>query len=131
MNILLEDNRLQQIVKLVGPDALPVSERLVLFSAEMIKNGFLQQNSFDPKDMHCGPEKQLMLLKIIVEFYDEARKLLSSGVDLKSIVSMKAASELIRLKSEIGDGETGLIERYRQEMRAEFGSLREMKAGKT
>ncbi|HRZ26682.1 MAG TPA: V-type ATP synthase subunit A [Spirochaetota bacterium] len=131
MNILLEDNRLQQIVKLVGPDALPVSERLVLFSAEMIKNGFLQQNSFDPKDMHCGPEKQLMLLKIIVEFYDEARKLLSSGVDLKSIVSMKAASELIRLKSEIGDGETGLIERYRQEMRVEFGSLREMKAGKT
>ncbi len=131
MNILLEDNRLQQIVKLVGPDALPVSERLVLFSAEMIKNGFLQQNSFDPKDMHCGPEKQLMLLKIIVEFHDEARKLLSSGVDLKSIVSMKAASELIRLKSEIGDGETGLIEKYRQEMRAEFGSLREMKAGKT
>ena len=54
MNILLEDNRLQQIVKLVGPDALPVSERLVLFSAEMIKNGFLQQNSFDPRTCTAG-----------------------------------------------------------------------------
>ncbi len=57
MNILLEDNRLQQMVKLVGPGrASPGGAVDALFCAEMIKNGFLQQNSFDPKDMHCSPE---------------------------------------------------------------------------
>ena len=123
MEILLEDNRLQQIVKLVGPDALPLSQQLILFCAEMIKNGFLQQNSFDPRDMHCGPEKQLMLLSIIVDFHAEAKKLLSVGVGLKKITSMKAAAELIRMKSEIANTETAKIEKYRQKMKSEFTAL--------
>jgi len=123
MEILLEDSRLQQIVKLVGPDALPHSQQLILFSAEMIKNGFLQQNSFDPKDMHCSPEKQLLLLRIIVDYHAEAKKILAAGVGLKKITSMKAASELIRIKSEIANTETAKIEEYRQEMKSEFTAL--------
>jgi V/A-type H+/Na+-transporting ATPase subunit A len=95
----------------------------------MIKNSFLQQNSFDPKDMHCSPRKQILLLKIIVEFHDEAKRLLSAGVDLKSITSLNAASELIRFKSEIDNSETDKIERYQQEMKSQFNSLLEERSG--
>ncbi|MBP7737726.1 MAG: V-type ATP synthase subunit A [Spirochaetes bacterium] len=123
MDILLEDNRLQQIVKLVGPDALPLPEQLTLFSAEMIKNGFLQQNSFDPKDMHCSPMKQLQLLKLFVEFHNEAKRLLGEGIDLKRIMSLGAASELIRLKSEIDNDEIDRIESYHREMMSQFNAL--------
>ncbi|MBN1496326.1 MAG: V-type ATP synthase subunit A [Spirochaetes bacterium] len=131
MHILLEDNRLQQIVKLVGPDALPVAEQLILFSAEMIKNGFLQQNSFDPKDMHCSPDKQLMLLKLFVDFYHEAKRLIASGIDLKRITSLSAASEIIRLKSEIDNSEIDRINTHEQEMKSQLSALGAEAAKKT
>ncbi len=110
-------------MKLVGPDALPAGEQLVLFTAEMIKNGFLQQNSFDPKDMFCSPEKQILLLKSIVEFHDEAKRLLSAGVPLKTITSLDIAPEIIRLKSEVGTHESQLIEEFLQVMRSRMKTL--------
>ena len=53
IDILQQEDRLQQIVKLVGPDVLPDTQRLILFIAELLKNGFLQQNAFDEVDMYC------------------------------------------------------------------------------
>ncbi|MBN1533019.1 MAG: V-type ATP synthase subunit A [Spirochaetes bacterium] len=123
MHILLEDDRLQQIVKLVGPDSLPVQDQLTLFTAEMLKNGFLQQNSFDPKDMYCGTAKQIKILAIIVAFHNEARELLSRGVDLKAITSMQVVGEIIRLKSEVGDHEVQLIDEANQMMKSQFSAL--------
>jgi len=110
LTILLEENRLQQIVKLVGPDALPVEERFLLFCAELIKNGFLQQNAFDPKDMYSTPQKQMKLLKLIVKFFSNGKKLIENGVELQSIVSLPIVPEITRLKSEMGnDGFVRLV----------------------
>ena len=63
MTLLQREERLQQIVKLVGPDVLPDSQRLILFIAEMLKDGFLPQSAFDEKDMYCAPERQVALLR--------------------------------------------------------------------
>ncbi|HEN20779.1 MAG TPA: V-type ATP synthase subunit A, partial [Desulfobacteraceae bacterium] len=125
MNVLLEDNRLQQIVKLVGPDALPPHHRFVLFCAELIKNGFLQQNSFDPKDMYCSAEKQLKLLKTIVTYYREGRELLLSGVELGSVLSLEIASEIVRLKNEIGNEETEKIDAFIEKLESDLSSLKQ------
>jgi len=125
MNVLLEDNRLQQIVKLVGPDALPAHHRFVLYCAELIKNGFLQQNSFDPKDMYCSAEKQLKLLKAIVAYYREGKELLLSGVELGPILSLEIVSEIVRLKNEIGNEETEKIDTFIERLEGALYSLRQ------
>jgi len=125
MNILLEDTRLQQIVKLVGPDALPVSQRFILFCAEIIKNAFLQQNSFDPKDMYCSPDKQIKLLKAIICFFRKGKELLSCGLELSRLQSLDAVSEMVRLKSEIGNDEIEKIDAFIQRLESELNSLKE------
>jgi V/A-type H+-transporting ATPase subunit A len=127
MNILLEDERLQQIVKLVGPDALPQEERLILSCAEIIKNGFLQQNSFDPVDMYCGPEKQLKLLKLIVDFYRECEKILNEGVELKSILHLDIIPEMIRLKSNVSNDKVASIDEFSEKMHIAINSLLKIK----
>jgi V/A-type H+-transporting ATPase subunit A len=123
LHILLEDNRLQQIVKLVGPDALPVNERFLLFCAELIKNGFLQQNAFDPKDMYSTPQKQMKLLKVITGFFTGGNSLLDTGAELNDILNMKCVSRITRLKSETGNDELDKIDEYEKELNAEFSEL--------
>ena len=64
LELLQQENKLRRIARLVGPDALPPGQQLVLFTAELVKNAFLQQNSFDEVDMYCSPEKQAAMLRI-------------------------------------------------------------------
>ncbi|MFC1671263.1 V-type ATP synthase subunit A, partial [Spirochaetota bacterium] len=123
INILLEENRLEQIVKLVGPDALPVEERFILFCAELLKNGFLQQNSFDPNDMYCSPEKQIKLLRIIIMFYKSGKNLIEKGVPLGDITSLENIPELSRLKSEVSNNEVKKIDLYWQQLKSDLESL--------
>ena len=123
LNILLEEERLQQIVKLVGPDALPASERFVLHCAELIKNGFLQQNAFDPKDMYSTPLKQMKLLKLMVKFFREGNELLEAGAELEDIVSIQSLADMTRLKSEIGNDEHELIDEFEAKLDSELFEL--------
>ncbi len=123
LNILLEDNRLQQIVKLVGPDALPPGERFTLFCAELIKNGFLQQNAFDPKDMYSTPVKQMKLLKIIVRFFVNGNRFLESGLELQKLISLPSIPELTRLKSEVSNDELEKIDEFERRLDSEISEL--------
>ncbi len=130
MNILLEDDRLQQVVKLVGTDALPSSQQFILFIAEMIKNAFLQQNSFDPIDKYCDPEKQLKLLKTILDLYKKGTELVQAGISVKDIAALDVVSEMVRLKSEVPNNETERIEEYGKRLALGFDSLKESIIGK-
>ncbi len=123
MNILLEDNRLQQIVKLVGPDALPTGSRFILFCADLIKNAFLQQNSFDPCDMYCSPDKQLKLMQTIISFYKEGKELLLAGLELPRLLALEDLSELVRLKSSIPNDEASRIDTFRAAMHDHLKTL--------
>lgn len=123
LHILLEENRLQQIVKLVGPDALPVAERFLLFCAEMIKNGFLQQNAFDPKDMYSTPQKQMKLLKIITRFFASGNTLLARGVELGDILGLECVPGITRLKSETGNDELDRIDEFEKQVEAQISGL--------
>lgn len=125
MAILLEDNRLQQVVKLVGSDAMPPAQQFILFVAEMIKNAFLQQNSFDPVDKYCPPEKQLKLLKAILDLDRTGTELVKGGVSVKEIAALDVVSEMVRLKSEVPNKELGRIDDYRERLAAGLDSLRE------
>jgi V/A-type H+/Na+-transporting ATPase subunit A len=124
MNILLEDHRLEQVVKLVGSDALPPSEQYILFTAEMIKNAFLQQNSFDPQDKFCSPEKQIKLLKSLLILYKKGMERVREGVPVKDIAERDVVSEIVRLKSEVPNQELFRIDEYVKRMEQGISALK-------
>ena len=124
MNILLEDHRLEQVVKLVGSDALPPAEQYILFCAEMIKNAFLQQNSFDPQDKFCSPEKQLKLLKSLLLLYKKGLDLVHKGVSVKDISRLDIVSEIVRLKSEIPNKEIVEIDAYMRKLEQGLATIK-------
>ncbi|MBI2445879.1 V-type ATP synthase subunit A [Candidatus Micrarchaeota archaeon] len=98
MGLLQKEEELQNIVQLIGPDALPEKERLVLEATKMIREDFLQQNSFDPQDAYATPQKQYWMLKTILHFYDKANDALAVEMPLDKIMSVKAREQIPQLK---------------------------------
>ncbi len=129
MGILLADHRLEQVVKLVGSDALPPSEQYTLFCAEQIKNAFLQQNSFDPQDKFCSPEKQLAILKILLHLYKKGVELVQAGVQIKDIANLSTVADIVRLKSEIPNQELEQLDKYAKRLEAELTALKTPSTG--
>jgi len=123
IDLLKREQRLAEIVHIIGPDALPDNQRLILLAAEIIKNGFLQQNSFDEIDMYCVPAKQIRLLELIMEFYDRANTCIKLGAPLLKITSLSIRESLSRLKSAVKNDDSGGLEDFEQEMRADLDLL--------
>jgi V/A-type H+-transporting ATPase subunit A len=121
-HILQREDTLKEIVRLLGPEALPDEEKLILEVARMLKIGILQQNSFDKVDTYCSPQKQVKLVKLIVRFYKEALKALREGSPLADIRAMPVISSLLKAKFEIPDEEVqrldgvenGMIEQFKK-----------------
>ncbi len=98
MALLQKDKELQEIVQLVGPDALPDSERLTIEVARMLKEDFLQQNAFHDVDSYCPPKKQNDMLKIILSFSDKMKELLEQGIEVSRILELPIYEEVARMK---------------------------------
>jgi V/A-type H+-transporting ATPase subunit A len=109
IELLKREQRLSQIVKLIGPDALPDNQRLVLMIAEMIKNGFLQQNAYDEIDMFCAPDKQVRILKLIMDFYTRALAIIQLGAPLLKLRELSCQERIVRAKSTIRNEELGKL----------------------
>jgi V/A-type H+/Na+-transporting ATPase subunit A len=88
MRILQAEDELKNIVKLVGPEALPDKQRLILETARIIRIAFLQQNALDPIDTYCSPQKQFKMLKIIVDFHRLADKVVSKGAPIFKVTEL-------------------------------------------
>ncbi len=123
MDILKKERRLADIVRLVGPDALPDEQRLILLTAEMIKNGFLQQSSFDKVDMYCAPPKQTLLLSCILTFHELAENAIKSGTPLPKISALPIREKIVRLKSSLENENVQEGQAVIQEIRAAFSQL--------
>ncbi|MBR0033237.1 MAG: V-type ATP synthase subunit A [Treponema sp.] len=109
LDLLKEEQRLEQIVRLIGPDALPDEKKIILTVADMIKNGFLQQSAFDAVDVYSVPEKQILILLLIMQFYEKGLALIKSGVPLVKIASLSVKDEIVRIKSSVPNDKLELI----------------------
>ena len=126
-NILQREDTLKEIVRLLGPEALPDEEKLILEMARMIKIGILQQNSFDKVDTYCGPEKQLKLVKLMVKFYNESLKSLKENIPLSDIRSMSIIPSLLKAKFEIPDEQVSKLDELESTMDRQFNEIRSKK----
>jgi len=100
MEILQKESELQEIVQLVGSDALPEDQQLTMEVARMLREIFLQQNAFHPVDTFCTMEHQYRLIKAILKYSDMANNALESGVPLEDIISVKSKDDLSKVKFE-------------------------------
>ncbi len=98
MALLQKEAELQEIVQLVGPDALPERERVVLEGARMIREDFLQQNAFHEVDTYCSAKKQFEMLRIMLKFYEKGLDAVNSGVSAKQIADIAVKDDIARLK---------------------------------
>ncbi|KPJ75418.1 MAG: ATP synthase subunit A [Planctomycetes bacterium DG_20] len=112
MTVLQREDRLQQIVKLVGPDVLPDTQRLILLVAEMLKDGFLAQSAFDAKDMYCSPARQVALLRIILTLYRRGREMIQAGAPLAELRALAVVPEIMRAKSAYGNDEAEALQEF-------------------
>jgi len=99
MFLLQKETELQEIVQLVGPDALPETEKIILEVSRMLREDFLQQFAFDEVDAYCPPKKAYWLLKTILAFYDAATQAMSRGVSLRQILQLPLRDEISTLKT--------------------------------
>ena len=122
MRILQQEADLQEIVKLVGVDALSTSDRLVLETARSIREDFLHQNAFHEVDTYALMEKQYLMLKVILEFYALSKKALEREVAFEKIVSLPIREEIARMKY-LPEKELGKIEELKNRMSEQIEKL--------
>jgi V/A-type H+/Na+-transporting ATPase subunit A len=103
MELLSEENRLSQIVKLVGPDALPYAERMVLETSRLIREGILQQNATDPVDAYSPVEKQIRMLELVLYFHERGMSIIKRGAPISMIHDLPVVDTLIRMKSNVAN----------------------------
>ncbi len=98
MTVLQKESELKEIVQLVGPDALPNRERIVLDVARMLREDFLQQNAFHEVDTYCSPKKQYQMLSIIMRFYERAINALDKGMEPEDIAKLDVIDDIAKMK---------------------------------
>ena len=123
LDLLKQEQRLAEIARLIGPDALPDEQKLILLCAQIIKDGFLQQNSLDEIDMYCVPEKQVRLLQLIMQFYERAHTCITLGAPMTKINETGLKDGLSRLKTIVKNGENDKLSEYESKMRLIFDEL--------
>jgi V/A-type H+-transporting ATPase subunit A len=96
MDLLQQEASLQEIVQLVGSDALPEKERLTLEIARMIREGFLQQSAYHPVDSYCSLKKQYGLMKLILKFGELAQQALEEGASISSISGLEVKTRIVK-----------------------------------
>ncbi len=98
LKVLQQEAELEEIVRLVGPEALPEGDKLLLLVARMIREDFLQQSAYNEVDTYCTPAKAGLMLKTIIKFYELVQEMLNSGAGIESIRSSPMIYRISRMK---------------------------------
>lgn len=129
MAVLQEESELEEIVRLVGVDALSAEDRLILEAARSIREDYLHQNAFHDVDTHTSMRKQYRMLKIIMMFYYKGKKLLEQDIDEEEIFALPVRERVGRLKYIKEDEVEKIFGEVEEEMTKQFEQLAAKEAG--
>lgn len=111
-NLLQEESKLMEIVKLIGSDVLPDDQKLVIEIARLIRVGFLQQNAFHAEDTFVPLEKQKLMMKVILHLYQKSRQLIAASVPISSIMQAGLFDKLVKIKYDVPNDKLDLFDDY-------------------
>lgn len=123
MSLLQDEAELDEIVQMVGMDALSAGDRLKMEAARSIREDYLHQNSFHEVDTYTSLRKQLLMMQLVVAYYDESVVALEEGVEIRDLIMMKVRERIGRFKYTHEDAIEEEYTKIYDELRAEIGSL--------
>ncbi|MEM0026547.1 MAG: V-type ATP synthase subunit A [Ignisphaera sp.] len=123
LRILQRESELSDIVRLVGPEALPEEDKLILEVARIIREGFLQQSALDPFDAYSPPEKGIIIMEAIMEFYRRALEAVAKGLTVAKIREFKSKYMLYQMKFYSLEDLKKVIPQYFEILNQEFGTV--------
>jgi V/A-type H+-transporting ATPase subunit A len=121
-SLLQRESELQEIVQLVGPDALQDDQRLIIEAGKMLREDFLQQSSFSEIDAYCSMEKAYGILRAIIAFYDEAGAAIKRGMLMDDVLNLKQIEEIARMKEVPNDQFAAYITGWLDSLPQAFGA---------
>jgi len=122
MWLLNREAELEELVRLVGVDALSPGDRLILQAAKMVREDFLHQNAFDPADTYTSLRKQFLMLRNIVAFYEAARKAMDQGADIEQITRLDVLEDIARMKR-IDEGQLEQFDEIQRKIEEQLDQL--------
>ena len=117
VSLLVEENKLMEIVRLIGSDVLPDDQKLIIEIAKVIRVGFLQQNAFHKDDTFVPLQKQLLMMRIIISLYDKSLEALGKGVVLSTVIESGWFEKLSKMKYDIPNDKLEMFDGYQSELR--------------
>ncbi|MGH4118851.1 V-type ATP synthase subunit A [Clostridium sp.] len=123
LKLLYEEDKLLEIVKLVGEDVLPDDQRLIIEVAKCLKIAFLQQNAYNAVDAFAPLDKQYKMLKVIESLYDNGRRAVKVGIPISVIIDKELMEKLYKMKYNVPNDKLSLIDDIEQELVNYFDEL--------
>jgi len=123
MTLLKEEEKLREVVSLVGAEILGDKQRTVFEAVKMLKEYFLLQSAYHPVDMYCPIEKTYRMLRLILKFYEKSRQAVNSGVPLSNILSLGVREDLARMKIIRAEEFDKMSAKINEKIDKEFGQL--------
>lgn len=121
--LLIEENKLMEIVKLIGSDVLPDDQKLIIEIARVIRVGFLQQNAYHKDDTYVPLDKQYLMMKVIIHLYNSCRKAISKGIALSEIMDVVSFEKIIKIKYDIPNDKPQMFDGYFEEITNKLAQL--------
>jgi len=112
MSILAEENKLLEIVKLIGSDVLPDDQKLIIEVGKVIRLGFLQQNAFHKDDTYVPLEKQLKMMDVILYLFKKAKGFVEEGKSLNLLLETGIFDQVIKMKYDVANDELDKLDDY-------------------
>jgi len=116
MATLQEESSLMEIVKLIGSDVLPDSQKLILEVSKVIRNGFLQQNAYHPSDTFVPMKKQFLMMDTILHLKNGAKKVISKNIPISQLIATGIFEEVVGIKYNISNDELGKFDDYKRKI---------------
>jgi V/A-type H+-transporting ATPase subunit A len=123
MDLLQKEQRLLQVVKLVGPDVLPPTQRLVLEVCNIFKNTFLQQVAFDKIDTYSSARKQFLMLKCVIVFYRKSEELVKKGISVAELKQSPIFMDIMRMKQKYSEADLDELAEFPEKIEDSLSGL--------
>jgi V/A-type H+-transporting ATPase subunit A len=123
LELIQEQARLEKMVKIVGRDALPASQRLILVNAEVIVEALLRQSAFSEIDRYCSPDKQIAMLRMVGDFIARAEQAVNDGIDPDTLLSLPVTRRIRRMGEDIPNDKLELFDELAHELDTAFAAL--------
>ena len=111
-NILQQENKLMEIVKLIGSDVLPDEQKLIIEIARIIRVGFLQQNAFHKEDTYVPLKKQELMMKVILHLNKKSKQLIDASIPISRIKETGIFDYLVKMKYDVPNDNLSLFDNY-------------------